>query len=241
MSKHPYDRPWTDPWIEGSAEAQAMREATFDGEPPPGMLTRWNCVKTGAVVFFIPCLLLILVAEFFARGRHDPLTLIHGLWVLGAPTTVIGSILGFVTYTEARAPKPPREFRWAIWLLAFCTLGWVVIALYYQIHRRERILRGAPIGWKMPAAYALLGLLSAAGLAGSRGSDARLAAYVFSAIFSLFIGECILVNIIAHLRNERRLLPPPSHKFQFSLGAMLASVLAVGTYVSGLVVIFGKP
>jgi len=45
--------------------------------------------------------------------------------------------------------------------------------------------------------------------------------------------------VIAAWSDERRLARPHTHKFQFSLQALLLAVLGLGGYVSGLVLMFG--
>lgn len=50
--------------------------------------------------------------------------------------------------------------------------------------------------------------------------------------------DYMLILTLASWRSVRILAPPVSHTWQFSLGVMLAVVLALGGWVSGLVLYF---
>ncbi|MCW8133295.1 MAG: hypothetical protein KIS92_23325 [Planctomycetota bacterium] len=245
MNPYPTDREWSDPWTEGRRENEAEKAATFDGEPPPGFHTRRDCAVMGAGLAGLTLLAGFTAAEIFTSSSHgashyafSPRFLHSALWVALPPLAVLGAAIGRRTYTVARVPTGPSGLmeplveRWYLWLLAFCLLNWFVVVLYFQFRRRYLILSGrAAPGWGMPCLHLLFfALLYWA----STPHGNKPFAYVFTGVLALLFCESVLVTVVARWRNERRLLPPPSHNFQFSLGSLMACVFALGAYGAGV-------
>ncbi|MBI3831599.1 MAG: hypothetical protein HY291_18915 [Planctomycetes bacterium] len=240
------DDAWEDPWIASRREAEEQRKAILAGEPPDGSVSRRDCSFLGAKIFAFCLLSAFVIMEFGAEllldrpgDGHSFYRLAVAAWVVTPPVALLGIFLGFDTYRLALYLRLAPKTQWYVWIFAFFCLPYITLPLVVQSYRRRRILTdNAGIGWIAPLLYALLFLFFCYVTLRIPSRDQKTFAYIFGGFITLFFADCLLVNRIAAVRNDDRLLPPPMHKFQYSLGAMLAAVLGLGTYVSGLVLIF---
>jgi hypothetical protein len=161
---------------------------------------------------------------------------------------LVGALIAFETYKMLMGLRPFREIKWYVWLiLFFICLQYIILPFLIQYLRRKWIIfDGKSPGWLAPIFYSAWMLLMSwvcyqeATRSSSTPNKLEVTALcMFGAVLgALFLGDCLIVNALAKARDEKRILPPPAHNFQFSLGAMLATVIGLGAYVSGLVLIF---
>lgn len=245
MNPYPFDREWTDPWVQGRQENEVQQLATFDGEPPPGFRTRKHCAQTGALLFggtllAATCLVAAIgqIGHGYGRAQPDLLTLLKYACSIAPPMAALGLCFGMLNYHTSVRPSPPLEIRGLFWILMIFLCNWIAGLFALEYKRRENILlRGARIGWKAPIFYGIQIVVSACLASFSRNRDEALLAIGF---MSPFFAHSVLVNVIAQWNSSGKLLPPPTHTLQFSLGMLLAAVMAIGTYATGLAMLFGK-
>lgn len=252
MEKRP-NKSWEDPWLAGKRAADEARKATFDGATPEGQLTRQACVFVGAK-YMAACTLAAVVlpaaAALFGWPTLSEMAVLSfkAAFIVLPPAGLAGAVIALETYKLLYGLRKFKEIKWYVWVIFFfLCVPHIMLPFLLQYLRRKWIIQDLrPPGWLAPILYASMFLLLAyisfkqAVFHGSRSSylETTELCMAGSILAALFLGDCLIVNVLGKARNEGRLLPPPAHKFQFSLGAMLATVLGLGAYVSALVLIF---
>ncbi|MGD0094039.1 MAG: hypothetical protein ABSE73_29365 [Planctomycetota bacterium] len=228
------------------------RSDTSAAPEEPAKTTRRDCTILGMQVFAggMAGSLLVASAARLVMSLVDihvagyaPVDIIKQLlvaWVIAVPPAVLaGAACGFETYRLAAGSLPWRKTGWLVWVLCFCILCYFGLPLFLGYrHRQKLIAESKPVTWGLPLFYGLVLLVLACIFGGMPRNDS-LAGLFWGGLLAFFWSDSVLVSLIAGWRNSGRLATPVSHKFQYSLGAMLIFVLGLGAWVTALMKIFG--
>jgi len=167
-----------------------------------------------------------------------------GAYLVVPPAALFGAITGFELYRIAAGSVDWRPAPWWAWVLGVVLLQWLVFPLFLQErHRKTVIAEARGPSWQLPIFYFIIHVfISLAQITVGWTNLSRQFIWIqmVTVFITLLIADCVLVNHIAVLRDQGRLAPPQTHVFQFTLGTMLAMVLCAGSWVTGLVLIFGS-
>ena len=235
---------WEDPWLEAEALREAERARTHTGPVPPGCRTRRDCVKRGAMLFgLIVALVGVLVVLAYMRytmTKEVALKLaryvVTYLFVAVPPAMVLGAATGYEAFQIAKGLKELRRYACLAWCLLALLLFWVVIPLYFQyLYRIQCLQEGRGSRWHAVFYLTILALCLLA--LPSQHPSQLVPGFLLTGVCALFVADSMLIRQVGYWNRERRLLPPPTHKLQFSLQGMLLSILGAGGWVSGLVLL----
>jgi len=248
--------PWVDPYEEARRREEEERQRTFAGELPAGGRTRSQCVKLGAWVFGLCVGITLLMLSFgllVNRGQFSTSETLFSVLVLAVagipPAAVLGAFDGYQLFRLATGQKPFREIAWYVWLVVFLALnclGIFFLPLFFQYRRRKRLLiEGRPDYFLAPVLYFALMVFFVFVAGVELTSNSRryypiewLSWAALTVAASVFLADSLLIRIVAEWRSQGRLFPPPTYKFQFTLGQMMLATLAFSTWVSLLVLMF---
>jgi len=226
-----------------------LPENVLPSDPTP-RITRWNCAVRGAWIFGLTFFLVVtsqFLAHFLIHGsdsgnygnRYDVsiTTYLITLYIATPPLAFIGGYIGYDLYRLASGARQPNETKWYVWALAFCCLGYWLLAIYLQYRRRDQlIMQRKPPSLIGPTLYgAIIVGFSMLWMDSARSS--RFVEILMLTPVTLCLADCLIVNQIAAWHQAEILEPADSYKFQFSLGTLFFSVVGFGAYASGLVVI----
>jgi len=210
------------------------------------------CVAAGIVVSLLPASAAVLVQAPLLADECLK-TLLIAVYIGVPPAAAIGGGIGFELYRLAARSREPREVGCLMWVvLGLCVLGWTAPLFYAQYWRRRKtIIEAGRVGWVGPVLYGMLLVVVAclclilvlhgdAKAVAARFCEAMIPAPIYGGLISLFLADCIVVNLIAKLYQQERLAAPHTHNIQYSLATLLYGSLALGAYGTGLVLIFGN-
>lgn len=174
------------------------------------------------------------------------------------PLAFFGMVMGFETFRVVVGSRKPFRLHGAGWIV-LCILGlpygvtfWAVIPLYLQSRLRKVALHGES---ELQAFRSVLHIIYMivwfiAFLVGTAelrtslrpGNDVASLSLplIICAWSAVWVCDFLLLMTFSAWRSVRILAKPPSHTMQYSLGFMLGVVLAIGSWVSGLMHIFGR-
>lgn len=237
---------WKDPWLEAVQEQEARRFRTHSGPVPPDCRTRRDCIKHGALTFGlvigVAAMLSATSAGFlYASDAPGRVSNLHAailrpfyqyLFVVVPPAIVLGGATGYDAYRLAMGIRKWREVGCWVWGVAVVVFGpWIVVFWLQYRFRQNCLIEGRGGGWILPLVYSVLALLCLCALPSVADLVPML---IIVGIMAVFIGDCLVVKMVSRWCLQRRLVPPPTHKLQFSLGSMMIAVLALGAYGSGI-------
>ncbi|MCK6472326.1 MAG: hypothetical protein L6R28_11320 [Planctomycetes bacterium] len=180
----------------------------------------WEVLAQGAVVVVPPVLAgVALVAWDLYRLATHLRTPVHtNMWALGAAMVVLAVLNAYVTFL----------------IVPFIPF------LLQRLRRRKLFSANPSADWMLPSAYVLL--FGVAGtLLGDGPPRSLLEAVPVAMIvcyFGVLIQDCLMVDRMARWSTQGRLKVLQGKTFQFSLGSLLAVVMGLAAYVTGLVLIF---
>jgi hypothetical protein len=129
--------------------------------------------------------------------------------------------------------------RWWGWIFCLLCLGWFAILLFLGYHQREQalVMKRTP-RWGFAVFFYIVAFCLAILLPIAGDGDGALAGMFYGGLVALFLADSVVVNMIARWRNEGRLAPPESHKFQYSLGTLVLFVWGFGAWMTAVVLMF---
>ena len=165
--------------------------------------------------------------------------LLRALWIGLPPAALIGAVVGYRGYFIAMWPdaKPGRPWLGVLLFLSvIVSCGVLSIPLHIQYLRRMRLSEtpAQRSRWASKVFFLLMCVLPPV----LYRPPEHHPIFIATGIASLLFSDSLTLNRLATAKNDGRLAPPATDRFQFSLGTLLFIVLALATYTTGMIWLF---
>lgn len=180
------------------------------------------------------------------------------LYFVAPPAALFGAVMGFEAYRVITGSRKPLTLPNALWFvlgllfLPFLATVWLILPLYLHSHLRKELLGGEAQPdilrsllhlvymclWPMALFVGTTGLSEAIHNPFSNSMRAVAVSLAVCTWSALWICDYLMLLMFASWRSVRILAAAPSKTAQYSLGALMATIIGLAAWVSGLVLLF---